>query len=176
MQKKWEQKTIEPYVKPIIQVIESIPIHNLLLRMQKDRIHMAVLIDEYGGTAGLVTVEDILEEIVGEIRDEFDTDELPTVQKVKEDHYILDSKVLIEEVNDLLGTDIEEEMNTIGGWILTQNFDIKKGKSILFGTFEFKVLEMEDHHIKRVEVLMKRPFQLARSVEFISNGLKSIYN
>ena len=151
------QKTIESYVKPIIQVIESAPIHKVLLRMQKDRIHMAVLIDEYGGTAGLVTVEDILEEIVGDIHDEFDTDELPTVQKIKENHYILDSKVLIEEVNDLLEIDIEEEeMNTIGGWILTQNFDIKIGKSILFDTFEFKVLEMEDHHIKRVEVLDKK--------------------
>jgi len=147
------ERTIESYVKPIIQVMDSIPIHNLLLRMQKDRIHMAVLIDEYGGTAGLVTVDDILEEIVGEIRDEFDTDEIPPVQKIKENHYILDSKVLIDEVNDLLETDIEEEdMNTIGGWILTQNFDIKQGQSVQFETYEFKILEMDDHHITRVEV------------------------
>ena len=53
------------------------PIHDLLVKMQKDRVHMAILMDEYGGTAGLVTVEDILEEIVGEIRDEFDADEVP---------------------------------------------------------------------------------------------------
>ncbi|WP_274853334.1 hemolysin family protein [Bacillus methanolicus] len=148
-----KEKTIESYTKPIIQVIESIPIHNLLLKMQKERIHMAILMDEYGGTAGLVTVEDILEEIVGEIQDEFDIDEVPEVQKVQENHYIFDSKVLIDEVNDLLGTNIEEEdMDTIGGWMLTQNFDLEKGESVVFGGYEFKVLEREEHYIKRIEV------------------------
>lgn len=163
------EQTIESYVKPIIQVMDSIPIHHLLLRMQKDRIHMAVLIDEYGGTAGLVTAEDILEEIVGEIRDEFDTDELPSVQKVKNDHYILDAKVLIDEVNDLIGTDIEEEeLNTIGGWILTQNFDIKQGQSIHFDSYEFKVLVMNDHHITRVEVFkIKQMSSLSKIVEVV---------
>ena len=152
-----EKRTIESYVKPILQVLESTPIHSLLLRMQKDRIHMAILMDEYGGTAGLVTVEDILEEIVGEIRDEFDADEVSEVQKVKEDHYLFDSKVLIDEVNDLLGTNIEEEgMDTIGGWILTQNFDIQQGKSVSFDTYDFKVVEMEEHHILRVEVFKKK--------------------
>ena len=152
-----EKRTIESYVKPILQVLESTPVHSLLLRMQKDRIHMAILMDEYGGTAGLVTVEDILEEIVGEIRDEFDADEVSEVQKVKEDHYLFDSKVLIDEVNDLLGTNIEEEgMDTIGGWILTQNFDIQQGKSVSFDTYDFKVVEMEEHHILRVEVFKKK--------------------
>jgi CBS domain containing-hemolysin-like protein len=147
------QRTVESYMKPVIQVIESIPIHDLLLKIQKERIHMAILMDEYGGTAGLVTVEDILEEIVGEIHDEFDTDEVPEVQRVKEKHYVFNSKVLIDEVNDLLGTNIEEEdMDTIGGWMLTQNFDLENGESVLFDGFEFKVLEIEDHHIKRIEV------------------------
>lgn len=148
-----KQKTIESYTKPIIQVIESIPIQNLLLKMQKERIHMAILLDEYGGTAGLVTVEDILEEIVGEIQDEFDIDEVPEIQKVQEKHYIFDSKVLIDEVNDLLGINIEEEdIDTIGGWMLTQNFYLETGESVVFGGYEFKVLEREEHYIKRIEV------------------------
>ena len=96
--------------------------------MQKDRIHMAILMDEYGGTSGLVTVEDIIEEIVGEIRDEFDMDEIPEVRKIKDDHFIIDSKVLVTEVNDLLGLEInDEDVDTIGGWILTENYEVKQG-------------------------------------------------
>ncbi len=148
-----KHKTIEPYIKPIIQVIESVPIHDLLVKIQKERIHMAILIDEYGGTAGLVTAEDILEEIVGEIRDEFDIDEVSDVQKVKKNHYILDSKVLIDEVNDLLGINIEEEdMDTIAGWMLTQNFNLEKDESLVFDGYEFIVLEIKDHRIKQIEV------------------------
>ncbi|MEH7379145.1 hemolysin family protein [Bacillus sp. JJ1533] len=146
-------KTIAYYTKPIIVVIESMPIYDLLIKFQKEHTHMAILVDEYGGTAGLVTVEDILEEIVGEIRDEFDADEIAEVEKVKASHFIFDSKVLIDEVNELLGTNIEEEeMDTIGGWMLTQNFDLENGDSIFFDGYEFKVLDIEDHHIKRIEV------------------------
>jgi CBS domain containing-hemolysin-like protein len=148
------QKTIGEYTKPILQVIESIPIHGLLLKFQKEHIQMAILIDEYGGTAGLVTVEDILEEIVGEIRDEFDNDEISEVQKVKQNHFIFDAKVLIDEVNDLLGIEIvDEDMDTIGGWMLSQNFNLEKGESIIFEGFEFKVLDIEEHHIISIEVL-----------------------
>jgi CBS domain containing-hemolysin-like protein len=121
--------------------------------MQKDRVHMAILMDEYGGTSGLVTVEDILEEIVGEIRDEFDMDEIPMVRKIKDNHYIIDSKVLVTEVNDLLGIEInDEDIDTIGGWILTENYEAKEGDNILHESYTFKILEMEEHHIKYLEV------------------------
>ncbi|MGX6442386.1 hemolysin family protein [Neobacillus sp. K501] len=146
-------RTLEHYTRPIIRVIETIPIHDLLVKMQKDRMHMAILMDEYGGTSGLVTVEDILEEIVGEIRDEFDSDEIPMIRKVKDNHYIIDSKVLVSEVNDLLGLHIDDEdVDTIGGWILTENYEAKEGDFILHDAFSFKILDMEDHHIKYVEV------------------------
>jgi CBS domain containing-hemolysin-like protein len=146
-------KTLESYIRPIIRVIDTIPIHELLVKMQKERIHMAILMDEYGGTSGLVTVEDILEEIVGEIRDEFDMDEVPEVRKIKEGHYIIDSKVLVSEVNDLLGIDIEDEdVDTIGGWILTENYEAKEGDIISLDSYDFKIIEMEDHHIKYIEV------------------------
>jgi CBS domain containing-hemolysin-like protein len=141
------------YIKPVMHVIETIPIHELLVKLQKSQSHMAVLSDEYGGTAGIVTVEDILEEIVGEIRDEFDKDELPLIQKKGEGSYILDGKVLIEEVNDLLGTSIEEEdVDTIGGWFLTQKFDVQIGDVIENGGFTFKIKENEGHHILYIEV------------------------
>ncbi|MEI5909400.1 hemolysin family protein [Bacillus spongiae] len=141
------------YIKPIITVIETIPIHDLLLKMQKERMHMAILMDEYGGTAGLVTVEDILEEIVGEIRDEFDADEIPLIQKKGNQHYVLDAKLLISEVNELLHLDLlAEDVDTIGGWMLTQKYDLQPSDVIKEDGYEFQALEMEGHHISYVEV------------------------
>ncbi len=153
------QSTIKPistYIRPIIRVIDSTPIHDLLLKMQKERIHMAILMDEYGGTSGLVTVEDIIEEIVGDIRDEFDVDEVPSVQKVKDHHYILDGKVLVSQINDILNISInDEDVDTIGGWLLTENYEAKEGDFIEQENFVFTIVEMEDHHIKLVEVYKK---------------------
>ncbi|GKU81651.1 hemolysin family protein [Niallia sp. NCCP-28] len=147
------EKTLEPYIRPVIRVIETFPIQDLLVKMQKERIHMAILMDEYGGTSGLVTVEDIIEEIVGDIRDEFDVDEIPSVQKVKEDHYIIDAKVLLTEVSGLLGIDLhDEDIDTLGGWILTSKYEAAEGDTIMFESFTFKILEMEEHHVKYIEV------------------------
>ncbi|ANB58245.1 CBS domain protein [Anoxybacillus sp. B7M1] len=147
------EKKIDDYIRPIIQVIESIPIHDLLVKMQRERVHMAILIDEYGGTAGLVTVEDILEEIVGEIQDEFDADEVPRIRKVNEHTMIVEGKVLIEDVNDLLGTHIDDtDVDTIGGWMLTEKFDIQQGNTLAFDGHEFKVLQMEGHNIRLIEI------------------------
>lgn len=147
------EEPLMPYLNPVIHVIETIPIQELLVKLQKDRSHMAVLSDEYGGTAGIVTVEDILEEIVGEIRDEFDVDELPLIQKKGDGHFILDGKVLISEVNDLLGTTLEEEdVDTIGGWFLTQKFDVHNGDIIEKDGFIFQIMEIEGHHILYIEV------------------------
>jgi CBS domain containing-hemolysin-like protein len=149
-------QTLEKYTRPILRVIETIPIHDLLVKMQKDRVHMSVLMDEYGGTSGLVTVEDILEEIVGEIRDEFDMDEIPMIRKIKDHHYIIDSKVLVSEVNDLLGLEIDDEdIDTIGGWVLTENYEVKEGDIIPHDSYTFKILEMEEHHIIYIEVIKK---------------------
>ncbi|MDX8365590.1 hemolysin family protein [Cytobacillus sp. IB215665] len=145
--------TIKDFVTPIIYVIETIPIHDLLKKMQKDQIHMAILIDEYGGTSGLVTVEDILEEIVGEIRDEFDVDETPDVQNIKDNHYILDGKVLISEVNKLLNLSIDDEdIDTIGGWILTKEIDVQENQIIEYEGYIFTLKEIDDHQIKLIEI------------------------
>ncbi|MDR7077558.1 CBS domain containing-hemolysin-like protein [Neobacillus niacini] len=145
---------IDEYTRPVIQVIESIAIHDLLVKMQKERVHMAILMDEYGGTAGLVTVEDILEEIVGEIRDEFDQDEVPEINKISEHKTVVDGKVLIDEVNDLFGLDIQEdEMDTIGGWILSEKMDVVEGDKVKYGDYEFKVLEIDGYHIKLLEIV-----------------------
>ncbi|MFF5995320.1 hemolysin family protein [Lysinibacillus sp. KU-BSD001] len=147
-------KLITDYMQPIIRVIETIPISDLLLKIQQERIHMAILMDEYGGTSGLVTIEDIIEEIVGDIQDEFDEDEIPEVQEIAEGkHYIVDAKMLLQEVNDLLGTTIEDEdIDTIGGWFMTQHFDAVEGDSIQAHGYEFKIKELDGHHILYLEV------------------------
>ncbi len=148
---------VGPYVKPVIQVIESYSINKLLRKMQKERIHMAILLDEYGGTAGLVTVEDILEEIVGEIRDEFDSDEVLDRQRIGESHYIFNGKVLVEDVNTLMGTNIKnDEIDTLGGWILSQKIDVKLNETLVYNEFEFIVKEIDGRHIQTIEVVNRQ--------------------
>ncbi|WRP07254.1 hemolysin family protein [Rossellomorea aquimaris] len=150
-----ENFTLRPFINPIITVIETIPIHDLLVKMQKERVHIAVLIDEYGGTSGIVTVEDILEEIVGEIRDEFDEDEVAEIRKLKDGHYLLDSKVLINDVNSLLNINIdigELDIDTIGGWYMTQNLDAKVGSIIEEEGHRFKVIEKDGIQLRYIEV------------------------
>jgi len=158
---------LKDYIRPIIQVVETISIHDLLLKMQRERIQMAILVDEYGGTAGIVTIEDILEEIVGEIRDEFDTDEKPLIQKVKDYHYIVDGKVLVSQINELLDIQIDDtEIDTIGGWVLTEKYDVKQQDIITFEQYDFKVKAMENHHIQYVEVIKRR-----QVTEFVSEPM-----
>ncbi|WP_199168601.1 MULTISPECIES: hemolysin family protein [unclassified Sporosarcina] len=151
-------KSVINYMQPIIRVIETIPIGDLLLKIQRERIHMAVLLDEYGGTSGLVTIEDILEEIVGEIRDEFDMDELPELQIVGPDHYILDAKMLIENVNHALNIEIlEEDIDTIGGWFMDQRFEAIQGEKIIEQGYEFTVKEVDGNHILYLEAKKQPP-------------------
>ncbi|MGE7998696.1 hemolysin family protein [Lysinibacillus sp. NPDC093190] len=152
---------LEDFVNPVIRVIETIPIQELLVRMQKERIHMAILMDEYGGTSGLVTVEDILEEIVGEIRDEFDDDEIAEIRKVSDQHYILNAKMLIEDVEKLLNVTLEaEEVETLGGWFLTLNNGIKATKNIELAPYVFSIYEQQGHQIHYIEVRPLRNYQL----------------
>ncbi|WP_106496752.1 hemolysin family protein [Lentibacillus sp. Marseille-P4043] len=149
-----EQESIIPLIRPIIHVSETTPIKQVLIKMQKERIHMAIVIDEYGGTAGLVTVEDILEEIVGEIRDEFDFNEKPMIEKLSDTETIVAGKVLLDEINDLFGTDLkDDEVDTIGGWIITNNLDAKQGTVIEYGGYQFIVDEIEGYQIKKVRIV-----------------------
>ncbi|MDM5198701.1 hemolysin family protein [Fictibacillus enclensis] len=148
-----EEEELERYIRPIISVHESFPIQKLLVKMQKDRVHMAVLMDEYGGTSGIVTVEDIIEEIVGEIRDEFDEDEEPRIKKVNDQVTILEGKVLISEVNEMFHLDLDDsDLDTIGGWFLSQGIDVDLDKEVEHEGYTFKVIEMDGHQIKKLKV------------------------
>ncbi|MEH7120177.1 hemolysin family protein [Neobacillus vireti] len=154
----YQDWNLKSHIQPVITAIETTPIHNLLLLMQKERTHMAILLDEYGGTSGLVTVEDIIEEIVGEVRDEFDGDEIPAIRTIKTGtHYIIDAKVSIQKVNELLGIDLNAEgIETLGGWFLTKRSTrIDRDAAVVEEGFEFRVSESEGYHIKYVEVTTK---------------------
>ncbi|PAV28646.1 hypothetical protein CIL05_15240 [Virgibacillus profundi] len=151
---KDKNAAIEDYIRPILHISEATPIKKVLLKMQKERIHMAIVNDEYGGTAGLITVEDILEEIVGDIRDEFDDNEVPMIEEVNENTTIVSGRVHLDDINDLLGTElIDEEIDTIGGWVFTNNLDAKEGTSIEFDGHQYTIDEMDGYQIKKVKIM-----------------------
>jgi CBS domain containing-hemolysin-like protein len=149
-----EKESIESHIRPILHVSESTPIKQVLLRMQKDRIHMAIVVDEYGGTAGLITVEDILEEIVGEIRDEFDAHETPMIEEKEDGTILVDGKLLLYELNEYLGTDLdEEEVDTIAGWVINHNVEAKKGTTVEHDQYQFIVEENDGYQIKKIRIV-----------------------
>ena len=111
---------IRHITRPMTTVPDSMHISSLLKLMQKKKTQIAILIDEYGGTSGLVTLEDIMEEIVGEIQDEFD-EERADIEAKDDGTYSINGMMLIEEVNSYFGTDIEsDDYDTIGGWMYSQ--------------------------------------------------------
>ncbi|MCP8616037.1 hemolysin family protein [Salirhabdus salicampi] len=146
-------ESIKPFIRPVMKVFENIPIHELLVKLQRERTQLAILMDEYGGTSGLVTLEDILEEIVGEIRDEFDHEEQLPYKKVNEEHYVVDGKMSIQDLNELIDIELDNhEIDTISGWIYTQDIDAKEGTTVHYGDFRFTVVNKEGGQIKQIEV------------------------
>jgi CBS domain containing-hemolysin-like protein len=153
-------------IQPVLTVPEYMPLNVLLKRMQKERVHLAILVDEYGGTSGLITMEDILEEIVGEIRDEFDADEVKEIEQLEGDKYLLDGKVLLSQINALYGTSMDnEDVDTIGGWLYTQNPDIQVGEAITFEDLQFIVVKKDNHRIRKIEASRFIPVEEAEIAE-----------
>jgi len=111
-----DTKVIE-VMRPAVFIPDSKPLDDLLREMQRDRIHMALLVDEYGATAGLITIEDVLEEIVGEIADEYDTDEVAPVEALGDNTFRVSARLPIEDVGELYDIEFDEdlEVDTVGG-------------------------------------------------------------
>lgn len=147
-----EEQDLRRYIRPILSVPESMEISRVLKLMQRHKSQLAIVIDEYGGTAGMLTAEMILEEIVGELQDEFD-DERPSVE-VHGDVTSLDGRMLIEDVNDMFGIEIEEdEVDSIGGWLFkTLDGNVAAGRKLVEQGFVFEIAEVERLRVQRVHI------------------------
>jgi CBS domain containing-hemolysin-like protein len=129
-------------------------ISSLMHEFQEKKMHLAIVVDEYGGTAGLITLEDIIEEILGEIRDEYDKEENP-ITKVGDNNYIILGKLSIDELNDLLNTTFSENSNyeTVAGMILNHAGQIpKENYSFQIDGYTFTAKEIQNKRIKKVQV------------------------
>lgn len=144
---------LSEFVREIPFVSEVTSIQDAMIKMQQERVHMAVVVDEYGGTSGIITMEDILEELVGEIRDEFDADEVADIQETGENQYLINGRVLLDEVERQFGLSFEgnEEMDTVAGWIQYQKgVGVEKGDTVEHGDYVWTVVDTENYHIKQV--------------------------
>lgn len=151
-----EKPDLRSLVRKVTAVPESMPLSSLLKMLQKQREQMAIVVDEYGGTAGIVTVEDILEEIVGEIQDEFD-EERPFIENRPDNTYSVDARLLLEEINDVLEMNLDSEsFDTIGGWLYSKiEIPPKINEKIVYDENEFIVEEVDNVRITRVLIRLK---------------------
>ncbi|MBD7968799.1 hemolysin family protein [Paenibacillus gallinarum] len=148
-----KESKLSDFIRELPYVVENTRIQDAMIKMQQQQVHMAVVIDEYGGTSGILTMEDILEEIVGEIRDEFDADEVADIQKTGEHEYVINGRVLLDELEKQFGFIFEgdEELDTIGGWIqYHKGTTVETGDVIEHGEFTWTVAEMDNFQIKQV--------------------------
>ena len=149
---------LENFLREILFVPPSMKSRDLLVRMQTSRIHMALVIDEYGGTDGLVTIEDLIEEIIGEIEDELFEEDLDRI-KIFENHIDTLARTSIEEINKIIGKslfteDIDEEINTIGGLVFVLAGRVpQRGELIKHPLgFEIEITDADSRKIKKVRL------------------------
>jgi len=153
---KWQKLVRAGYFVP-----ETKNIDTLLRDFQDKRVHMAIVVDEYGGTSGLITLEDIIEEIVGEINDEFDDEEI-NYNKINENTYIFEGKTTLHDFCKVVGEEtslfdsVKGESESIGGLLLELNKKLPRaGEQITFENYVFTVVAVDQRRIKRVRVLIK---------------------
>lgn len=141
-------------IRPAYFVPEAKKVDELLTEMQSRGIHMALVVDEYGGMAGVVTLEDIIEEIIGEIRDEYDTGEVDLYEVQEDGSYIIQGRATIDEFNEIMDSQISDEFaDTLGGYIYGQLGRVpESGEKVINDGFEFTVKEVVARRILTVQV------------------------
>ncbi|MFC0261920.1 hemolysin family protein [Fontibacter flavus] len=146
-------KRIADILTPIIIVPESALANELLIQFIQERKSLALVVDEFGGTSGIVSMEDIIEEIFGEIQDEYDSDDL-TEQRISDNEYLLSARHEIDYLNEKYGWDLPYgEFETLAGFILSLTEDIpQKGQSVTYEQFTFSIVSKQDHRIETLKV------------------------
>lgn len=155
-------------LRPVLYVPPSMPAMDLLVRMQATRTHIALVIDEYGGTDGLVSIEDLIEIVVGEIEDEHDLDTAPTIAPDGEDRFTADARATLDELKqatgiDLSETEVAEDIDTLGGLIVTLAGRVPAQGEVIEGPegLSFEVLEADPRRIKRLGITRKAAADVA---------------
>ena len=146
-------------IRPVLFVPPSMQALDLLRKMQASRTHMALVIDEYGGTDGLVTIEDIVEVIVGDIEDEHDEEEAPLIEAEADGTYLADGRAALDDVSAALGVDLTlgddaEEIDTIGGLVTSLCGHLPQRGEVVTGhaDFDFEILEADPRRVKRLRI------------------------
>ena len=149
---------IEKLVRKSHFVPENKNLHELLAEFRADRFHIAVVLDEYGGTTGLVTIEDILEEIVGEIEDEYDTAGRDQIRKAGENTYDIDGRTSIQDINRALSIELPEsdDYETVAGFLFSEIGHVpKEGEEFTTTEVDFKVIRADERTIKRIRATLQ---------------------
>jgi CBS domain containing-hemolysin-like protein len=157
-----EPKTLREIARKPFFTPESNLVQDVLRDLRKNRVHMAIVVDEYGGTAGAVTIEDIIEEIVGPIQDEYDVGEEDEIQFISPNEVVLDGRVSVDDVNELLKLNITaDSYDTIGGYVLDQlGAAPRVGATLKVGEAELRVEAVQGTRIKKVRLKSETPFEI----------------
>ncbi|OYW63196.1 MAG: hypothetical protein B7Z40_15435 [Bosea sp. 12-68-7] len=149
-------------MRPVLYVPPSMPAVDLLVRMQATRTHIALVIDEYGGTDGLVTIEDLIEIVVGDIEDEHDLEEAPTIAPEGEGRFTADARATLDELKQATGIDLSddpvaEDVDTLGGLIVTLAGHVPAKGEIVAGPggLSFEILEADQRRVKRLSIVQR---------------------
>jgi CBS domain containing-hemolysin-like protein len=148
---------LKDHLKKALFIPESMKLDAVLREFQRKKVHLAIVVDEYGGTAGIVTLEDILEEIVGEIRDEYDKEEEEeTIRQVGDNHFIADGRTSIADLERITGLHLPNDaaFDTLGGFIISVFGQIpRKNAEYRYDDWTFRVIDVEEKRVIRVEIL-----------------------
>jgi len=166
-QMRWPQISITKLKRDVLFVPASMPALDLLMRMQSTRIHLALVVDEYGGTDGLVSIEDLVEEIVGDIEDEYDVEEDPEITRQSDGSLLADARISLEDFKTRAGLDlafeeIGEDVDTLGGVVVAALGRVPgRGEVVSHSGFEFEILEADPRRVKRLRIRARQPAHAA---------------